>query len=98
MEITRETSLKQALDTAIMLLEQLRDGTISVGGRALEVDDTVTLEIEIESSASELDFEIELKWHAPGAQVAIPATQIGQAASEAAANNQPARRKTNGAA
>lgn len=97
MEITRETSLKQALDTAITLLEQLRDGTISIGGRALKADDTVTLEVEIESSASALDFEIELKWQAPGALVAIPAAQRGEGASETAANNQPARRKANGA-
>jgi len=65
------------------LLAQMRDSRITVGDRQVGMNDSVTLEITIESSSDEMELEFEIKWRKPSAAAAstpeTPAmTEAGQ--------------------
>ena len=65
MQIERETTFGDAIESIAMLLQQMRDSRISVGDRQVGPADRVTLEIEIESSDGRFELEFEIKWRAP---------------------------------
>ena len=74
MEIKRETTLTDALDTIRMLVEQLQKSRLSAGDREVGPNDLVELEIEIDSSEDAFELEFEIKWRAKsGGQAAASA-------------------------
>lgn len=63
-EIKRETTLNDALETVRVFVEQLQQSRLSAGDREIGPDDAVALEIELNSSDDELELEFEIKWTA----------------------------------
>lgn len=65
MQITREVSLKDAVDIIQGFLDHLSDGTVAVGDNEVKLEHPVTIEFEIESTTNELQLEFEIKWKVP---------------------------------
>ncbi len=82
MQITREVSLKDAVDIIQGFLDHLSDGNVAVGDNEVKLEHPVTIQFEIESSTNELELEFEIKWKVPNRAPATP--------SRAAASTAPA--------
>ncbi len=74
MQITREVSLKDAVEIIQGFLDHLSDGSVAVGDNEVKLDHMVTIEFEIESSTNELELEFEIKWKVPKPATPTPAT------------------------
>ncbi|MFN8639035.1 MAG: amphi-Trp domain-containing protein [Dehalococcoidia bacterium] len=87
MQITREVSLKDAVDIIQGFLDHLSDGTVAVGDNEVKLEHQVTIEFEIESTTNELELEFEIKWKVPNRAPATPAR--GAAATATPASTTP---------
>ncbi len=67
LQITREVSLKDAVEIIQGFLDHLSDGSVAVGDNEVKLDHMVTIEFEIGSTTNELELEFEIKWKAPKA-------------------------------
>ncbi len=65
MQITREVSLKDAVEIIQGFLDHLSDGSVAVGDNEVKLDHMVTIEFEIQSTTNELELEFEIKWKVP---------------------------------
>lgn len=87
MQITREVSLKDAVEIIQGFLDHLSDGSVAVGDNEVKLDHMVTIEFEIESTTNELELEFEIKWKVPKAATPAPAAS-GRAAGGSSAGGQ----------
>ncbi|MCC6237702.1 MAG: amphi-Trp domain-containing protein [Dehalococcoidia bacterium] len=87
MQITREVSLKDAVEIIQGFLDHLSDGSVAVGDNEVKLDHMVTIEFEIESSTNELELEFEIKWKVPKPATPAPASS-GRASGGSSAGGQ----------
>ena len=65
MQITREVTLKDAVEIIEGFLSHLSAGSVAVGDNEVRLEHPVTIEFEIDSTQNELQLEFEIKWKAP---------------------------------
>jgi amphi-Trp domain-containing protein len=78
-QIKREVSLREAIGMVRSFLDNLEAGAVSVGDHEVGADDTVRVELEIESGEHDLELEFEIKWSAPAAESARAFASTGGA-------------------